>query len=43
MLEKGQAKLGTKSASGCHIEWKVGSAEDLSAVPDESIDLVVSG
>jgi ubiquinone/menaquinone biosynthesis C-methylase UbiE len=43
MLEQGQAKLGTSAPSGCQIEWKVASAENMPFLPDQSVDLVVSG
>jgi trans-aconitate 3-methyltransferase len=43
MLEQGKTKLGTTAASGCKIEWKVASAESMPFLPDQSVDLVVSG
>jgi ubiquinone/menaquinone biosynthesis C-methylase UbiE len=43
MLEQGKAKLGDKSESGCSIDWKVGTAENMPWIGDESVDLVVSG
>jgi trans-aconitate 3-methyltransferase len=40
MLEKGKADIGTQYDK---IEWHTSSAEDLSWLEDESIDLVTAG